>query len=130
MSPPWLILYFRNEKGDEPVKEFFELPSKIGITSGEKKMFEQRLKWVQQKGLHLLRERSDVLEKLKSEDNLYSLRIPRTTNNPRVLLCALVGRPNCLVLLHAFKEKKKKDYDKGIALARKRRDLVCGATKN
>ncbi len=71
-----------------------------------------------------MRERKDVLEPLSGEKNLYSLRIPRTINNPRVLLCALPGRPNYLVLLHAFKEKRRKDYEKAIELAKARRDLL------
>lgn len=128
MSEPWKIVYFRDEKGHRPVKAFFELPSSIGITEGEKKMFEQRIKWVEEQGLELARERSDVLEHLKGENNLYALRIRSKANNPRVLLCAIPGR-KALVLLHAFKEKNRKDYTKAIKIAATLRDKVLAATK-
>lgn len=128
MSDPWRVVYYRDSKGNRPVKDFFEMPSSIGITEGEKKMFEQRLSWVTEKGLSLMEKRSDVLESLKGEDNLYSLRIRSKPNNSRVLLCAVPGT-KLLVLLHAFKEAKKKDYAKAIKLARTRRDQVLTATQ-
>jgi hypothetical protein len=124
VSDRWKVVYFRDAKGHEPVKEFFGQPSSIGITRGEAKMFQQRLAWIRQRGIELMRERKDVLEPLVGEKNLYSLRILRTTNNPRVLLCAVSGRPNYLVLLHAFKEKGRKDYKKAIETAKARRDLL------
>jgi len=127
VSDLWKVVYFRDARGHEPVKEFFEQPSSIGITRGEAKMFRQRLAWIRQRGLELMRERKDVIEPLVGEKNLYSLRIPRTTNNPRILLCALPGRSNCLVLLHAFKEKGRKDYEKAIKTAKARRNLVISS---
>lgn len=126
MSDPWRVIYYKDSKGDRPVKNFFELPSSIGITEGEKKMFEQRLSWVEAKGLPFARERPDVLEPLKSEDNLYSLRVRSKPNNSRVLLCAVPGT-RLLVLLHAFKEKSTKDYTRAIKVARTRRDQVLAA---
>ncbi len=105
-----------------PVAEFFRLPSTIGITRAERHKFLAKLELVGEHGLELLQRQSDVLEKLHGEENLLSLRL-LTPNNPRVIACALPGQ-RCIVLLHAFKEKKQRDYDRAIATASRRRDLV------
>lgn len=123
MKQTWRTIYFADCKGNSPVKAFFEQPSDKGITAGETKMFAKRLSWVQERGLELIKERGDVLESLQDEDNLYSLRVPSKTNNPRILLCAIPDK-KILVLLVAFKEKSRKDYRKAIKEARKRRDDV------
>ena len=60
---------------------------------------------------------------LRGEANLNSIRLHGTTNNPRVLACA-VGGPRCIVLLHAFKELRPRAYRRELPLARSRRDLV------
>ena len=97
-----------------PVADFFTLSSSIGITSAERAEFVAYLE--------LLSRQSDVLEKLKSEDNLYAIRL-LTSNNLRIIVCAL-PRQRWIVLLHAFKEKKRRDYDRATQTARTRRDLV------
>jgi phage-related protein len=74
------------------------------------------------KGLSLLVERSDILDKIETEDNLYELRLDNTPNNPRIFLCALTGKR--LVLLHAFKKKSRKTPRSEIDIAARRRDLV------
>ena len=119
----WRIVYFKDNKGESPVKAFFEQPSDKGITEAETKQFEKRLRWLQARGLDILKERKDVLETLEGEDNVYSLRVPSKVNNARVLLCHI---PNTyvLVLLHVFKEKRTKDYQKAIKIARTRREAV------
>jgi hypothetical protein len=126
VNQPWQIVYFKDDKGETPVKDFFEQPSDKGITEAETKQFEKRLRWVQERGLDILKERKDVLETLEHEANLYSLRVPSKVNNARVLLCQLPDN-NVLVLLHVFKEKRTKDYQKAIKIARKRRDAVLSA---
>jgi len=74
------------------------------------------------KGLSLLVERSDILDKIETEDNLYELRLDNTPNNPRIFLCALTGKR--LVLLHAFKKKSRKTPRTEIDIAARRRDLL------
>ncbi|BAZ26032.1 hypothetical protein NIES4073_69380 [Kalymmatonema gypsitolerans NIES-4073] len=70
----------------------------------------------------MLLERSDILDKIKGEKNLYELRLDNTPNNPRIFLCALIGKR--LILLHAFKKKGRKTPKLEINIAAKRRDLV------
>lgn len=98
------------------------------ITDSERGQFETRLQYLSMYGLQTLSKKSDVLETLEGEDDLYALRLDNTQNNPRVLLCTLVGRR--FVLLHAFKEKSSSDYNKAIRKARTRRDQVKEAEQN
>lgn len=126
MSDRWEIEYFTDKKGNSPVREFFEMPSRIGITHIEAQKLMTNLNYLKYKGVG---PNSGKLEKIKGEENLYSLRI-LTINNPRVLLCVRIGEPNCIVLLHAFKEKSKSDYKAAINIARQRRDIKCGVLKN
>jgi phage-related protein len=100
-------------------KNFLLDPS---LTSGELKQFQVRVMLLTQKGLSLLLERSDILDKIKGEKNLYELRLDNTPNNPRIFLCALVGKR--LILLHAFKKKGRKTPKLEIKIAVKRRDMV------
>lgn len=118
----WQVRFYREEDGSMPVAEFFKLPSTIGITPAEQREFRARLELVAEHGLELLQRHSDVLEKLQGEENLLSLRT-LTHNNPRVIACALRGQ-RCIVLLHAFKERQRRDYDRALTIARRRRDLV------
>lgn len=67
-------------------------------------------------------QRSDILDKIETEENLYELRLPNTQNNPRFLLCALKGKR--IILLHAFKKKGRKTDRREIEIAVKRRDLI------
>lgn len=127
MTSTWDILYFKDDKGNEPVKDFFKQPSRTGISAAEKKKFERRLLYLKEKGLNLIYEQSSILEKVKQEANLFSLRIPNKNNNPRVLLCRL-PETQAFVLLHAFKETHSNAYERHLPLARKRRDLVCHVT--
>ena len=120
---PWSVRYFRDERGRLPVAEFFEMPSSTGITKSETAKFLAYLRLVRDEGLALIARRSDVLESLRGEDNLLSLRLNRTQNNPRVLVCALPEH-RCIVLLHAFKELHPRAYLRELPLARTRRDLV------
>ncbi len=119
MSGLWEVVYYEEEDGTQPVKEFLQ---DFSLTSGELNQFEVRLTYLKLKGLSLLRERSDILDKIKTEDNLYELRIDNTPNNPRIFLCALTGKR--LVLLHAFKKKTRKTPKSEIDIAARRRDLV------
>lgn len=120
---PWAVRYFRDQRGRLPVAEFFELPSVIGITKVEHVKFRARLELVRVHGLGLIACDSDVLEPLKGETNLYSVRLRGTTNNPRVVACAL-SRYRCIVLLHAFKELRPGAYRRELPLARVRRARV------
>jgi len=79
--------------------------------------------WFWEHGLDLIARRSSVLEPMRGESNLYSIRLRGTTNNPRVLACALRGH-RCIVLLHAFKELRPSAYRRELPVARRRRDLV------
>ena len=120
---PWAVRYFRDPRGRLPVAGFFELPSAIGITKVERAEFFAYLVLVGEQGLGLIARGSYVLEPLRGETNLYSIRLQGTTNNPRVLACALGGH-RCIVLLHAFKELRPRAYRRELPLARSRRDLV------
>lgn len=48
------------------------------------KLMQVRLYLLAEKGLSLLIERSDSLDKIETEDNLYELRLNNTPNNPRI----------------------------------------------
>ena len=119
MSEEWQVIFYRESDGTEPVQDFLQDPS---LRPGELKQFQVRLTLLTQKGLSLLLERSDILDKIEGEKNLYELRLDNTPNNPRIFLCALVGKR--LVLLHAFKKKGRKTPKLEIKIAVKRRDLV------
>ena len=111
----WQVLFYKEDDA-EPAKNFLVEE----LTNAERSRFITRVKYVQQKGLGILAERSDILESVKNEKNLFSLRLPRSQNNPRFLLCARAGKT--LVVLHGFKEKSASDYDKAIRIAKRRRD--------
>jgi phage-related protein len=115
----WRVLFYQDERGREPVREFF-----LGadLTDGEKKQFAVRIEYLSQRGLRLVVERGDILDKVETGQGLYELRLDNTRNNPRVLLCTATGRQ--IVLLHAFKKKGRRLPAKEVAIAKRRRD-VC-----
>ncbi|WP_375506588.1 type II toxin-antitoxin system RelE/ParE family toxin [uncultured Nostoc sp.] len=119
MSEEWQIIYYQEVDGTQPVEEFFNDPS---LTQGELKQFKLRLYLLKIKGLALLVERSDILDKIEIEDKLYELRLDNTRNNIRIFLCALPGKR--LILLHAFKKRGEKTPLKQIKIAAKRRDFI------
>lgn len=119
VSEEWQIIYYQQVDGTQPVEEFFNDPS---LTKGELKQFQLRLYYLKNKGLALLVERSDILDKIETENNLYELRLDNTPNNIRIFLCALT--PKRLILLHAFKKKGRKTPPNEIKIAANRRDLV------
>jgi len=85
----WKIVYFKDENGLEPVREFFDQET----LPAEKKRLEVRLKYLKMYGLAILGIHEDVLETLKGKkfEGLYALRFPDSTNNPRVFVGTLVG---------------------------------------
>jgi phage-related protein len=115
----WQIKFYSEADGTEPVKEFLKDPS---LKPGELKQFQTRLSVLAEKGLVLMIQRSDIFDKIETEDNLYELRLDNTPNNPRFLLCALKGKR--LILLHAFKKKGRKTPPKEIQIAVQRRDAM------
>lgn len=117
IAPLWKILFFRDERGQEPVKQFF---LRSGLTDAEKKQFEVRLTYLSQRGLQLVVERADILDKVEGARGLYELRLDNTQNNPRVLLCAMSGRK--ILLLHAFKKKGRRLPAREVWIAKSRRD--------
>ncbi|MFN6559732.1 MAG: type II toxin-antitoxin system RelE/ParE family toxin [Nostoc sp. ChiSLP01] len=119
MSEEWQIIYYQEVDGTKPVEEFFNDPS---LTQGESKQFKLRLYLLKIKGLALLVERSDILDKIETENKLYELRLDNTRNNIRIFLCALPGKR--LILLHAFKKKGDNTPVRQIKIAAKRRDLI------
>jgi phage-related protein len=119
VSEEWQVIYYQEVDETKPVEEFFNDHS---LTKGESKQFQLRLYYLKNKGLALLVERSDVLDKIETENNLYELRLDNTPNNIRVFLCALT--PKRLILLHAFKKKGRKTPLNEIKIAAQRRDLV------
>jgi phage-related protein len=119
VSEEWQIIYYQKVDGTEPVEEFFNDPS---LTQGELKQFKLRLYYLKNKGLALQRERSDILDKIETENNLYELRLDNTPNNIRIFLCAL--KPKRLILLHAFKKKGNRTSLKQIKIAAERRDFI------
>jgi hypothetical protein len=64
VSEEWQIIFYRDSDGTEPVQEFLLDPS---LTSGELKQFQVRVMLLTQKGLSLLLERSDILDKIEGE---------------------------------------------------------------
>lgn len=125
MNEEWEIVFYQEADGTEPAREFLK---NSNLTPGELKQFQVRLYYLTEKGLSLLRERSDIIEKIKTEDNLYELRLDNTPNNPRFFLCALTGK--CLVILHGFKKKDRKIPPREISIAAKRRDIVVAAKED
>ena len=123
MSEKWQIIFYQDDE-TEPVQEFLQDPS---LTSGELKQLQVRLYLLAEKGLSLLIERSDILDKIETEDNLYELRLDNTPNNPRIFLCALTGKR--LVMLHAFKKKSRKTPRGEINTAARRRDIAESESK-
>ena len=67
---PWVVRYFRDERGRLPVADFFELPSIIGITKVERAKFYARLELVREHRVGLIARDSDVFEPLQGEMNL------------------------------------------------------------
>ena len=120
----WAVRYFRDERGRLPVADFFEVPSVIGITKVERVELFARLELVREQGRVPNARSSSVLEPLRGEANISSIRLHGPTNDPRVLACAVAGR-RCIVLLHAFKELRPRAYRRELPLARSRRDLVA-----
>ena len=116
VTPLWSVLFFRDEDGHEPVKQFF---LEAGLTDAEKKQFAVRIEYLSQRGLQLVVERADILDKVETEQGLYELRLDNTPNNPRVLLCSASGRK--IVLLHAFKKKGRRLAQREIEAAKRRR---------
>ncbi|MEM9541933.1 MAG: type II toxin-antitoxin system RelE/ParE family toxin [Cyanobacteria bacterium P01_E01_bin.42] len=113
MSEEWQIeFYSDDEEAISPVRQFLQ---DAALTKGELKQFQFRLKLLQAYGLQLLIERSDILAKIKGEDNLYELRLDNTPNNPRIFLCALTDKR--LFLLHGFKKKSRKTPKREISTA-------------
>ncbi|WP_413174962.1 type II toxin-antitoxin system RelE/ParE family toxin [Anabaena azotica] len=131
MSEEWHIICYKEvdvtQKTDEnqetdQTQPIQELLKDLSLTPGELKQLQVRLFLLKNKGLSLLVERSDILDKIETEKNLYELRLDNTPNNPRFFLCALTGKR--LVILHAFKKKGRKTPQNEINLAAKRRDLI------
>lgn len=110
----WSVLFYREKNGKQPALDFLQNE----LTNAERSRFVRRVQRVQDKGLNLLQSGSDVLESVKDADNLYSLRLPRSQNNPRFLLCVNVGKT--FYILHGFKEKSTSDYDRAIKIAENR----------
>ncbi|HAO10924.1 MAG TPA: hypothetical protein DCQ51_07080 [Planktothrix sp. UBA8407] len=119
MTEEWQIEFYIESDGTAPVQEFIKDPS---LTPGELKQLQLRLKLLRSYGLRLLRERSDILDKIVTETNLYELRLDNTPNNPRIFLCTFVGRR--FVLLHGFKKKSRKTPKAEIGIAVRRRDRI------
>ena len=114
----WQILFFQDARGKVPVREFF-LSS--DLTDGEKKQMAVRMDYLSQRGLQLVFERGDILEKVEGQHGLYELRLDNTPNNPRVLLCTATGRQ--IVLLHAFKKKGMRLPARELEVAKHRHQL-------
>ena len=119
MKDQWQIDFYTEVDGTLPVKEFLENSS---LKPGELKQLALRLKLLRGYGLRLLKERSDILDKIATEKNLYELRIDNTPNNPRIFLCAFTGKR--FFLLHGFKKKSRKTPKSEINIAAKRRDQL------
>lgn len=118
-TPLWKVVFFRDERGSEPVREFL---LRAGLTDGEKKQFEVRITYLTQRGLQLVVERADILDKVATGRGLYELRLDNTPNNPRVLLCSAQGRQ--IVLLHAFKKKGRRLPAREVEVAKRRREIL------
>jgi phage-related protein len=80
-----------------------------------------RMEYLSQRGLQLVFERGDILEKIEGQHGLYELRLDNTPNNPRVLLCTATGRQ--IVLLHAFKKKGMRLPAREVEVAKHRHQL-------
>lgn len=120
---PWSVRQYCDDRGMKPVEVFFVVPGPLGITRVERAKFQLYVKYVGQHGLGLLSRQSALLESVQGLQNLYSIRLNRTRNNPRVLACALSG-DKTIVLLHVFKETDRKAYSRALLIAVVRRDRV------
>ena len=116
----WQVLFYK-EGGTEPAMDFLLYE----LTNTERSRFIKRVQYIQARGLDLVRDRPDILESVKGEDNLYSLRLPGSQNNPRFLLCVDIGQT--FYVLHGFKEKNTRDYTRAISVAKQRRDALKNA---
>ncbi|MEA5470221.1 type II toxin-antitoxin system RelE/ParE family toxin [Spirulina sp. 06S082] len=126
MTEEWQIeFYSDNEEEISPVRQFLQ---DAALTKGELKQLQLRLKLLQAYGLQLLIKRSDILAKIKGEDNLYELRLDNTPHNPRIFLCALTGKR--LVLLHGFKKKSQKTPKREITKAIQRQKRLLEREDN
>lgn len=114
----WTVRFYE-EEGWEPAKEFLVEE----LTNAERTRFVKRVQYIQKEGLQV---RSDILESVEDEQNLYSLRLPKSQNNPRFLLCTLSGEKT-FVVLHGFKERSNSDYESAITVSRNRRDTLESA---
>lgn len=121
MATEWKVQFYTEADGSVPVQEFLR---DSDLTPGELKQFQTRFGYIQQMGLSILGQRADILETLEGETakGIYSLRCPNTPNNPRILLCTLVGQN--FVLLHGFKEQNGRDYDAAIKVAARRKKVL------
>lgn len=74
-------------------------------------------------------EKKDLFEKLLEENNLYSIRL-FGEKNIRILFSFIsINGDGKAILLSAFEEKNKSDYESGKKVARKRRDEVMSFFK-
>ena len=67
---------------------------------------------------------SDLFEKLLNEDNLYSIRLFGNKNIRILFSFITIEGFNKAILLNAFEEKNKSDYEKAKLIARSRRDSI------
>jgi phage-related protein len=126
VSEEWQIEFYT--RGDtSPVQDFLQ---NANLTSSELKQLQLRLYLLRINGLQLLRERSDILSKIKGQDNLYELRLDNTVHNPRIFLCALPGKR--LILLHGFNKKSRKTPTREIktSVERQKRLIAEEAVKD
>jgi hypothetical protein len=67
---------------------------------------------------------SKLFEKLLEEDNLYSIRLFGEKNIRILFTFANINGENKAILLNAFEEKSKSDYEFGIRVANSRKDEI------
>lgn len=112
------------------IKVYYKLNNELENmieNSGYKKTFLSKY----QKSLRFLErlktrcfEKKDLFEKLLDEDNLYSIRL-FGEKNIRILFSFISIKGNSkAILLNAFEEKNKSDYESGKRIARIRRDEI------
>jgi len=118
VSQQWQIKFYRQANGTKPVEDFLQTS---GLTREESEKIKARLKRLQEMGLMLMVERSDILEKV--DDNLYALRLANTPNNPRIFLCFIKERLQ-IYLLHGYKKKDRKIPKQHLNIALQRRDSI------
>ena len=131
-----IIYPFDSKYPTNYIKVYHELNKELENmieSSGYKKAFQSKyrksLRFLEGLKTRCYLGNSDLFEKLLDEDNLYSIRL-FGEKNIRILFSFISIKGNSkAVLLNAFEEKNKSDYESGKRIARIRRNEIINFFK-